>query len=176
MPDPYLSEIRIMAFSFAPRGWMLCNGQLLPINQYSALFALLGTTYGGNGTTNFALPNLQSQVPMHMGNGFTIGNVGGEAMHTLTIPEMPRHDHIMVAGGGAASAAIPSSTVALALAETVATSAQPVSIYGTPGSTPPVFAPSAIGLTGNSQPHENRQPYLVLNFCLSTNGVFPSRN
>src|SRR3954469_4938855 len=95
MSEPFLSEIKIVAFNFAPKGWALCNGQLLPINQNQALFSLLGTAYGGNGQTNFALPNMQGAVPMHMGSGFTLGQTGGETAHTVSISEMPTHTHTL---------------------------------------------------------------------------------
>jgi microcystin-dependent protein len=164
MADPYLGEIRIFSFNFAPKGWAMCNGQLLAINQFQALFALLGTTYGGNGTQNFALPNLQGQVPVHFGSGFTQGQTGGEASHTLITSEMPAHTHI-VSGNSTANTASPAG-------DTWATA--PANAYATTASG--AMLPSAIGQAGGSQPHENRQPYLVLNVCIAMVGIFPSRN
>src|SRR5512135_776084 len=105
MSEPFLSEIKIISFSFAPKGWAFCNGQLLPINQNQALFSLLGTTYGGDGRTTFALPNLQGRVPIHMGNGFTLGQVGGEQSHTVSLAEMPAHTHSAVASSNAGTTA-----------------------------------------------------------------------
>jgi microcystin-dependent protein len=176
MPEPYLSEIRLMPFNFAPKGWALCNGQTLAINTNTALFALLGTAYGGNGTTTFALPNLQGMVPMHFGNGFKLAAAVGEASHTLAISEMPHHDHILNATNAAASAAIPGPTFALAPAATVATPAVAVNIYAPPAASLLVtFDQTAIATAGSSQGHENRQPFLVLSFCIATIGIYPSR-
>src|SRR3954470_7524090 len=107
MADPYISELRIFSFNYAPKGWAFCNGQILAINQNQALFSLLGTTYGGNGQTNFALPNLQGRVPMHVGNGFTLGQTGGETAHTVTLSELPAHSHALLAGSARATAATP---------------------------------------------------------------------
>jgi microcystin-dependent protein len=164
MSDPYLSEIRIMAFNFAPRNWALCNGQLLPINQNQALFSLLGTMYGGNGSTNFALPNLQGQVPIHVGEGHSLAERGGQAAHTLTISEMPLHPHIMNASGTDGNASIHTGHVL---------AATPSHIWDT-GSLVPLH-PSSVSNVGGSQAHENRMPLLTLNFCIALIGVFPSR-
>ena len=164
MSDPYIGEIKVISFNFAPRGWAFCNGQTLPINQNQALFSILGTQYGGNGSTTFCLPNLQARMPIHQGNSFTVGNTGGEEFHTLTINEMPAHNHFAMAAS-AATGPSPSGTA-------WAPSGQQM------------FAPSAdaamnagaIGNTGGSQPHENRAPFLVLNFVIALQGIFPSRN
>src|SRR4051794_41625008 len=109
MADPFLSELRVMSFSFAPQGWAMCNGQLLPINQNQPLFALLGTTYGGNGSTNFALPNLQGKVPIHVGSGHTLGETGGEQAHTLSISELPTHTHVLNASSANGDKALPNT-------------------------------------------------------------------
>ncbi|HYE59285.1 MAG TPA: tail fiber protein [Rhodothermales bacterium] len=160
---PFLSEIKIFAFYFPPRGWAFCNGQLLPISQNTALFSLLGTTYGGNGTTTFALPNLQGRVPLHFGNGHTLGEAAGVAVHTLTLSEMPAHVH-----------ATPVATAA--------TTNPSGALYATSPLGTPAFATSgATGAwptssVGGSQPHENMPPYLALNFCIALQGIFPSRN
>jgi microcystin-dependent protein len=180
MSNPFLSEIRIASFNFAPQGWALCNGQLLPINQNQALFSLLGTTYGGDGRVNFALPNLQDRVPMHMGNNHLLGERGGENFHTLSISELPSHNHLASAAAVTADAGNPGRTPgpAKALAQAHAATAngtQPVNIYGT-GNVSEQFDPSAISNTGGSQPHENRQPYLVLNYVIALSGIFPSQN
>lgn len=169
MGTPFLSEIRIFTFSFAPRGWAFCNGQLLPINQNAALFDLVGTNYGGNGSTTFGLPNLQSRVPTHMGNGFTLGQASGETSHTLAFSELPAHTHTMQASNAAGTQAGPSGG-ALALP-----AVQMGNIYG-PASSPSLMAPQSITQTGGSQPHDNMQPYLVLNFCIALQGIFPSQN
>ena len=180
MSTPFLSEIRIMSFNFAPQGWTMCNGQLLPINQNQALFSLLGTTYGGDGRVNFGLPNLQARIPVHIGSGFTLGQIGGENSHTLTIPEMAQHNHTMkgaaVAAGSGNPGHIPGPTKALAqgAAET-GSGAVDASMYGT-GAPSKVMAPQTIGFTGGSQAHDNRQPFLVLNFCIALQGIFPSQN
>ena len=181
MSNPYLSEIRVFSFSYAPKGWALCNGQLMPINQYQALFALLGTTYGGNGTTNFALPNLQGRRPLHVGAGFTLGYSAGEEQHALLVNEMPVHTHQMLAKAAASPALAagrqPGPTKVLAEPHAVVgTSTTPVNIYGAGPGNGPVMAPAMIANAGAGQGHENRPPYLVLNICMALRGIFPSRN
>ena len=166
MSEPFLSEIKIMSFNFAPKGWALCNGQLLPINQNQALFSLLGTTYGGNGQTTFALPNLRGQVPIHMGNGHTLGERAGSTAVTVNIQQLPQHIHFMVGSNTAGDTAVPAANV-LALT--------PSQIYGDPVSLTTLI-PNTITNTGGSQPHDNMEPYLVLNFCIALQGIFPSRN
>jgi microcystin-dependent protein len=175
MSNPYLSEIRIMSFNFAPKGWATCNGQLLPINQNQALFSLLGTTYGGDGRINFALPNLQGRVPTHMGNGLTLGELGGEINHTLSLQEMASHNHLMAASASTATEQVPTSTLYLAQAQSQATNKPNVNIYGT-GTPTAQLAPSTIATNGGSGSHPNQQPYLVLNICIALQGIFPSRN
>jgi microcystin-dependent protein len=165
MGTPYLSEIRIFSFNFAPKGWALCNGQLLPINQNQALFSLLGTTYGGDGRVNFALPNLQGRVPMQIGNGHIEGEIGGETAHTLNISELPSHNHQAAANSASTNASTP-------IGNFWANGGK--SIYAADSNT--AMASQAISNTGGSQPHENMSPYLVLNFCIALQGVFPSRN
>jgi microcystin-dependent protein len=175
MSNPYLSEIRIMSFNFAPKGWATCNGQLLPINQNQALFSLLGTTYGGDGRVNFALPNLQGRVPTHMGDGLTLGQQGGEINHTLILPEMASHNHLMAATASTATEQVPTNTLYLAEAQSQGTNKQAVNIYGT-GAPTTQLAPSTIGLNGGSGSHPNQQPYLVLNICIALQGIFPSQS
>jgi microcystin-dependent protein len=183
MSTQFLSELRIMSFNFAPKGWALCNGQLLPINQNQALFSLLGTTYGGDGRVNFGLPNLQGLVPMHMGNGHTLGERGGEENHTLVISEMPAHNHQMFAKAQDALAAAagrnPTPAATKGLAQGHASQGTgtpvPVNIYGT-GTPSSVFLPPTISNTGGSQPHPNHAPYLTLNICIALQGIFPSQN
>src|SRR5215470_10067599 len=168
MAEPFLSEIRIMSFSYAPKGWALCNGQLLPINQNQALFSLLGTTYGGDGRVNFGLPDLQGRVPIHMGGGHTLGERGGEQGHTLSIGEIPTHVHTMNATSADAVANTnPGSTVMLA-------KASGDSIY-TNAANLMALSPGAVANVGGSQPHLNMQPFLVLNFCIALQGIFPSQ-
>ncbi|MGO9025958.1 MAG: phage tail protein [Beijerinckiaceae bacterium] len=182
MSTPYLSEIRIMSFNFPPKGWALCNGQLMPINQNQALFSLLGTTYGGDGRVTFGLPNLQGNVPIHMGNGFVLGQVGGEVNHTLLLNEMPAHNHPMTAMNTAAQTTAgsfapgPTRFLANAVAEKAGNPATYVAAnyYGT-GSAATTFGPKSVVNAGGSQPHPNQQPFLVLSFCIALQGIFPSR-
>ncbi|HLN97450.1 MAG TPA: tail fiber protein [Pyrinomonadaceae bacterium] len=172
MSEPFLSEIKIFSFNFAPKGWAMCNGQLLPINQNQALFSLLGTTYGGDGRVNFALPNLQSRAPIHEGSGHTLGEVGGEQAHTLSISELPTHLH----GFNANSAVVGGATNATQGAPTGNYWANTgKSVYSTsPGNA--TMSSQAITNVGGSQAHLNMQPFLVLNFCIALQGIFPSQN
>jgi microcystin-dependent protein len=169
MAEPFLSEIRIMSFSFPPRGWALCNGQLLPINQNQALFSLLGTTYGGDGRVNFALPNLQGRVPIHMGSGHTLGERGGEQAHTLSIGELPTHAHVLNASSQAANAPVPFGPAGNILADT------PTKIYG-PAANLSALNSGSLANVGGSQAHLNMQPFLTLNFSIALQGIFPSPN
>ena len=168
MAEPFLSEIRIMSFGFAPKGWALCNGQLLPINQNQALFSLLGTTYGGDGRVNFALPNLQGNVPIHVGNGHTLGEKGGEQAHTLSIAELPTHTHV---ASGTSTSTDPNGTN-IPTGNLLASG--PGEIYAAAGSLVAMGA-TTIGNTGGSQAHLNMQPFLVLTFCIALQGIFPSQ-
>lgn len=168
MAEPFIGEIRIFAGNFAPNGWALCNGQLLSLEQNTASFSILGTTYGGNGETNFALPNLQGRVPIHMGDGFVEGEIGGEAAHTLLVTEMPIHSHPANASTSKGNKAAPTGAVWAADAAGVTAEYQ----SGAPNTT---MAPSAIANAGGSEPHNNLQPYLVVNFIIALVGIFPSR-
>ena len=169
MGTPYLAEIRVTSFAFAPKGWAMCNGQLLPINQNQALFALLGTQYGGDGRVTFALPNLQGRSPMHFSGVHPIGETGGEETHTLVAGEMPAHVHALRASGKAAASSSPNGGVLAAEGR---------------GATPAYAAatalvalnPLAVTTAGGGQPHENRPPWLALNFVIALQGIFPSRN
>lgn len=155
-----------MSFEFAPKGWALCNGQLLPINQNQALFSLLGTTYGGNGQTTFALPNLRGRLPIHVGSGHTLGEAGGATAVTITQQEMPQHIHFAVASKTAAETNVPSNTALLGAVNNV---------YGPAGNLV-AMAAGEITSIGGSQPHTNMMPYLALNFCIALQGIFPSPN
>ena len=170
MAEPFLSEIRIFSFNFAPQGWAFCNGQQLPINQNSALFSLMGTTYGGDGISIFALPNLQGRVAVHQGNQYIMGELGGEANHTLTTSEIPVHSHSLAVAGTAATTANPVGGV-FAIP---GVNARLGLMYSTTGGS--TAAADTIQPTGSSQPHSNMQPYLALNFCIALQGIFPSQN
>ena len=165
MAEPFLSEIRLMSFVFAPKGWALCNGQLLPINQNQALFSLLGTTYGGDGRVNFALPDLRGLTPIHVGSGHTLGERGGEQAHTLSIAELPKHTHSLTASHDNATTSIPANNVVMAQAS--------IDMYRSPTSLV-AMEPASVANTGGSQAHLNMQPYLTLSFCIALQGIFPS--
>lgn len=164
MSEPFLGEIKLISWNFAPKGWAFCNGQLLPINQNQALFSILGTTYGGDGRLTFALPNLQARVPVHVGNGISLGQLGGEASHTLNIAELPAHTHVPVGAAADPDQATPAGFLW----------ANNPSSYATAPNA--AMDPALIGATGGSQPHENLSPYLALNFVIALQGIFPSQN
>jgi microcystin-dependent protein len=165
MSEPFLGEVRIYGFNFPPRSWALCDGQLLPINQNQALFSLLGTTYGGDGRTTFALPDLRGRAPMHEGSGFSLGQKAGEENHTLTAAEMPSHTHVARASANSGNSPVPTGNF-LAAANNV---------YRGPDNLTALHTGS-VGTTGSSQAHTNLQPYLTLNFCIALAGLFPSRD
>jgi microcystin-dependent protein len=165
MSQVFLSQIITVAFNFAPRGFALCDGQLLPINQNQALFSLLGTTYGGNGQTTFGLPDLRGKAPMHFGNGHTMGEVGGQENHTVTQAEMPAHTHQLSASTTAGSVPIPANAVF---------GSAPMYIASPPDAAASVATSAAISNTGGSQPHTNQQPYLTINYCIALVGIFPT--
>lgn len=166
MSEPFLSEIRIFSFSFAPRGWAMCNGQLLPINQNQPLFSLLGTTFGGDGRVNFALPDLRGRTPIHVGDGHTLGEKGGEQAHTLSIAEIPTHTHVANGSATAAETNTPSNTTYLGVvANTYAPAGNLVAM-----------GPTEISTVGGSQAHLNMQPFLTLTICIALQGIFPSPN
>ena len=169
MSEPFLGEIRMMSFVFAPKGWALCNGQFLPINQNQALFALLGTNFGGNGQTTFALPDLRGRVPIHSGSGHSLGSTGGEQAHTLTIQELPTHVHFAQATTNPASTNTPTNATVLAQS----TASQ---LYGPADGNLTAMAPNAITNVGGSQAHMNMQPFLTISFCIALQGIFPSQN
>jgi microcystin-dependent protein len=165
MSEPFLSEIRIFSFNFPPRGWALCNGQLLPINQNQALFALLGTTYGGNGQTTFALPNLRGKVPIHMGNGHTLGEAAGSTSVTVNIQQLPTHLHLLQGTSATGNSNVNVNSL-FGVSQTP--------IYTPPQNLTPLN-PQSVTNVGGSQPHNNMMPYLVLNFCIALQGIFPSQ-
>src|SRR4051812_32882430 len=167
MGTPYMGEIKLISWNFAPQGWAFCNGQQLPINQNQALFSLLGTMYGGNGQTTFALPDLRGRTPIHRGSGFTQGQAGGEEAHTITIPELPQHLHVAQASNTDGDGPAPGNTAVLATSPTK---------YWNPPTNPTTLAPGTIGNTGGSQAHSNMQPYLTVLHCIALQGIFPSQN
>ncbi|MET3029436.1 tail fiber protein [Flavobacterium sp. UW10123] len=169
MATPYLGEIRIVSFNFAPRGWTLCNGQFLPINQNQALFSLLGTMYGGNGQTTFALPNLRGRTPIHFGNGHTIGEQGGEEVHTISVSELPQHTHILQAKTDSVSSNVPGPLNSLA-------NTAPNLVYSGQSQNFTSLNSGSLSSVGGNQPHLNMQPFLTLNFCIALQGIFPSPN
>ena len=164
MAQPYVGEIRMFAGNFAPAGWMFCEGQLLPISEYETLFNLIGTTYGGDGQSTFALPDLRGRIPIHFGNGFTLAETGGVETVTLTVSQIPAHSHGALASASQATGAIPNGAFA---------SAGPTIYFQ--GSSNGSMAASTIGNTGGSQPHNNFQPYLCVDFIISLFGIFPSQ-
>ncbi len=170
MAEPFLAEIRILGFNFPPRGWALCDGQILPINQFQSLYSLLGTTYGGDGRTSFALPDLRGRTPIHFGSSggmnHSLGNKGGEERHELDASEIPQHTHLLQGSSSNASQQSPAGNVyARASANTYHDRTSPVNMQS-----------DAVGTTGVNQGHENMQPFLTLNFVIALQGLFPSRN
>jgi microcystin-dependent protein len=168
MAQPYVGEIRMFAGNFAPAGWMFCEGQLLPISENETLFNLIGTTYGGDGQSTFALPDLRGRVPVHFGGGFTLAEAGGAETATLTVQQIPAHSHTLAGSSNFATAASPQDAVP------AASNVVNVNAYGTdqPASS---VSPNSVGAAGGSQPHENFQPYVCVNFIISLFGIFPSQ-
>ncbi|GFN33782.1 phage tail protein [Paenibacillus xylaniclasticus] len=166
--EPFLGEIRLFSFGFAPQGWMLCQGQLLSINSNTALYALLGTRYGGDGISTFALPNYSGRVPVHQTAGMPVGATGGEEKHTLTVSEMPKHIHTVWASANAGNSKTPNGlTWSVPLNDTSIYSSEPFD---------KLMASDAISVAGGSQPHNNMQPYTTLNYCIAVRGIFPPRD
>ena len=177
MSTPFMGQIEIFSFNYAPKGWTECNGQLLPINQNQALFSLLGTMYGGNGQTTFALPDLRSRIPVSMGPQNVIGTQAGQEAHTVTISEMPAHNHMVGVDSTAGAANSPKNTEVLGVSSGTSNTGQQLSINTYSKSNPGTsLDPRTIGNTGGSQAHANLQPYLTLNFCIALQGIFPSQN
>ncbi len=166
MAEPFLAEIRLVSFNFAPKGWAMTNGQFLPINQNQALFSLLGTTYGGNGQTTFALPDLRGCSPIHFGSGFTLGQKGGQQSHTITMSEMPQHTH-MVNGTSTLGTVNNGNQNVLGVSQTP--------VYNGPLNFTTLY-PSSVTNVGGSQAHLNMQPFLTITACIALQGIFPSQN
>ena len=164
MAEPFLSELRLMSFVFPPKGWALCDGQLMNINQNQGLFSLLGTTFGGDGRVNFALPDLRGRAPIHVGSSHTLGERGGEQAHTLSISEIPTHTHVASASTQVGDNPIPTSNLLSAAQGQLYTAAAGLTslLAGT------------VGTVGGSQAHLNMQPFLVLSYCIALQGIFPS--
>lgn len=182
MAEPFLSEIRLFSFNWPPKGWAFCNGQLLPINQNQALFALLGTTYGGNGSTNFALPDMRGRAPIHFSSqALPLGTKGGEEAHTLTQQELPQHSHLLqgqttevlpdVGPQDPAGKVFASASVALQGGNKA-----PVQLYSNHTQALVPMNSTGVSNVGGSQAHENMSPFLTLNFCIALQGIFPSQN
>jgi microcystin-dependent protein len=173
MAQPFIGEIRCCGFNFAPQGWALCDGQLLPISQYSPLYQLIGTTYGGDGQNTFALPNLQSRVPIHQGsfggNTYVLGGIGGVETVTLTTPELPSHTHAIIGTTNAATLKRP-------VANTFYAASSSGNNFYEAGTTLTALAPATVTNTSGGQPHSNLQPYLTFNWCISLFGIFPSQS
>jgi len=165
MAQPYVGEIRMFAGNFAPAGWMFCEGQLLPISEYETLFNLIGTTYGGDGQSTFALPDLRGRLPLHQGNGFILAETGGAEEITLTVSQIPAHSHPMLAAAIVPNNSNPGGGF----------TAQPTASIYNNGTSPVNMSAAAIGSTGGSQPHTNFQPYLCVDFIISLFGIFPSQ-
>jgi microcystin-dependent protein len=165
MSEPFLGEIKIISWNFPPKGWAFCNGSLMPINQNQALFSILGTTYGGDGRVTFGLPNLQGRSPVHVGNGIVLGQQGGETAHTLNISELPAHNHVPVGSNTAPSLKTPAGGL---------WANNPNNSYATSAGSS--MSPACILPIGGNQPHENMSPYLVLNFVIALQGIFPTQN
>jgi microcystin-dependent protein len=171
MSEPFLAEIRMVGFNFAPHGWATCDGQILPINQNQSLYSLLGTIYGGDGRTSFALPDLRGRTPIHFNAAHTQGQKAGEELHALGVNEMPAHTHVLNASDASATQAGPSGNL---LARSTLAGG---TVYSTTAQTQDVsLGASAIANAGNGQGHNNMQPFLTLNFCIAIQGLFPSRN
>ena len=172
MTSPYLGEVKLMPWSFAPRGWAFCAGQILSIQQYTALFSLLGTTYGGNGTTTFALPDLRGRVPIHRDQQgqYPQGEMEGEEQETLSLSEMPAHSHAFVGTSANGGAKIPTGTI-------LATSSTAANMFYAADTSPlQPLSPASVSTIGGSQPHQNMQPYLTMNYCIALVGMYPARN
>jgi microcystin-dependent protein len=167
MSTPFLGEIKIISWNFPPKAWAFCNGQLLPINQNQALFSLFGTSYGGDGRVNFALPDFRGRVPIHVGDGHIQGEAGGQEFHTVTMSEMTQHIHFEQGSSAVGNVFVPTGALLAKVSG--------VDAYNPPSNLG-VMSASSISNTGGSQPHENRQPYLALNFIVALQGIFPSRN
>ena len=170
MAEPFLAEIRLMSFNFPPKGWAMCNGQLLPINQNQALFALLGTTYGGDGRVTFALPDLRGRCPLHAGAGIALGERGGAETHTLTVNELPSHTHALAANSDVANTHLPGAALP---------AGKPrggINRYAPAGTGNSTMHAGSLSSSGGNQPHENRQPFLTLTFAIALQGIFPSQS
>ncbi|MGN6528992.1 MAG: phage tail protein [Burkholderiaceae bacterium] len=167
--EPFLAEIRLTSFPFAPRGWAFCNGQLLPINQNQALFAVIGTYYGGNGVSNFALPDLRGRIALHQSGALPIGTAAGAEAHTLTAAEMPSHAHPMHASAKPAASSSPAGAM-------LATGLRGGTPFYAPATALVPLAPPTVAPAGGGQPHENRPPFLTLNYIIALEGIFPSQN
>ena len=165
MSEPFLAEVRIVGFNFAPRGWAFCDGQILPINQNQSLYSLLGTTYGGDGRTSFALPDLRGRTPIHVGNGHLLGQKGGEESHTLGAAEMPQHGHSAQASAVDADTVDPTGHIL----------SKALNVYGNASNLVQLRA-GTVANAGGGQAHNNMQPFIAVNFCIALQGLFPSRN